>query len=101
MCVFQSALQSIQTGGVPVSGSQIRTGQSRRTEAGKHMCVCVCLCRGRTALAYAARHGLTPIVKLLVSKGADLLAVDNAGRVPRLIAHVHNHRDTSQVRVFT
>ncbi len=31
VCVLQSALQSIQTGDSPVSGSQIRTGQSRRT----------------------------------------------------------------------
>ncbi len=59
VCVFKSALQSIQTGDALVLGSQIRTGQSRGTEAGKHtgrqgkqvcVCVCVCVCAGSTQL---------------------------------------------------
>ncbi len=35
VCVIQLALQSIQTGDSPVSGSQVRTGQK--------VCVCVCV----------------------------------------------------------
>ncbi len=48
--MFQSALQSIQTGDAPVSGSQIRTDQS--------LCVCVCVCFNRPYRAY--RQGSRP-----------------------------------------
>ncbi len=34
VCVFQSALQSIQTGDSPVSGSQVSTEQNKKTQAG-------------------------------------------------------------------
>ncbi len=58
VCVFQAALQSIQTGDSPMSGSQVRTGQDRGDlQAGKQclcvfvcVCACVCVCVSPAAL---------------------------------------------------
>lgn len=53
--------------------------------------------RGRTPLAYAARLGRDRMVSVLASKGANLLAQDMHGRVPRQLAHLHRHTRTAQL----
>lgn len=53
--------------------------------------------RGRTALAWAAANGRTAMARALVALGADLLATDLHGRVPRCLAQLGHHGDTVQV----
>lgn len=55
------------------------------------------VCRGQTPLAWAAAHGLTQMVQLLVHMGADLLTTDLHGQVPRQLAYKNNHRATADV----
>lgn len=54
-------------------------------------------CRGRTPLAWAAAAGLASMVRLLVGLGADLLAADSSGMVPRQLAHAADQRSTAEL----
>jgi len=51
----------------------------------------------RTALMYAAREGWNDGVTFLVSRGADLDAMDSAGLTARRWAKQSNHPDTSEL----
>ena len=53
--------------------------------------------RGRTPLAAAAASGHTDMVRLLVARGADVLAPDIQGRVPGRLAYEANQRETALV----
>ena len=50
---------------------------------------------GNTPLLWAAAHGREEAVKWLVGKGANMLAVDRKGRLPRQTADEHGHHKTS------
>ena len=50
---------------------------------------------GMTPLLWAAAHGRSDAVRWLVSKGADMLATDRKGRLPRQTADAHGHGETS------
>ena len=52
---------------------------------------------GMTPLLWAAAHGRTETVTWLVEKGADILATDGKGRLPRQTADAHGHGETSEV----
>ncbi|KAL6754371.1 ankyrin repeat-containing domain protein [Haematococcus lacustris] len=53
--------------------------------------------KGRTVLAVAARRGLIRTVRHLAARGADLLAADLHGRVPRQLAALHGHTSAAQL----
>ena len=50
-----------------------------------------------TPLLWAAAHGRTETCRWLVAKGADILATDGKGRLPRQTADAHGHGETSEV----
>ena len=50
-----------------------------------------------TPLPWAAAHGRTETCRWLVAKGADILATDGKGRLPRQTADAHGHGETSEV----
>ena len=52
---------------------------------------------GATPLLWAAAHGKTETCRWLVDKGADILATDIKGRLPRQTADAHGHGETSEV----
>ncbi|KXZ50258.1 hypothetical protein GPECTOR_17g896 [Gonium pectorale] len=51
---------------------------------------------GRTPLGVAAELGDTPMCRHLVAAGANLLAADSHGRVPRRLAYEAQKRDTAE-----
>lgn len=54
-------------------------------------------CRGCTPLAVAAQTGNSKMVQTLVNRGANMLATDHKGRVPRQLAQAANHRCTAEL----
>eukprot|EP00752_Nemacystus_decipiens_P011995 g10634.t1 len=52
-------------------------------------------CSGSTPLHVAAQGGQPEMVQLLLLKGADKDAMDNAGRTPIFVAAVHDHEATA------
>jgi ankyrin repeat protein len=52
---------------------------------------------GLTPLLWCAAHGRTEAAKWCVANGADILATDSKGRLPRQIADARGHAETAAV----
>ena len=56
-----------------------------------------CSWRGYTALTYAAKNGMTAVVRLLLQHGADLTIARSDGKTALDLALEHNHPATAQI----
>lgn len=61
------------------------------------MCVFGSKCAsGRTPLHTAAAEGLLDCAEILVEAGADVMAMDNMGHTPLIMACVWSHREVGR-----
>ena len=51
---------------------------------------------GLTPLLWCAAHGRTEAARWCVANGADILAVDAKGRLPRQVADARGHAETAE-----
>lgn len=51
---------------------------------------------GRTPLHVAAAEGLLECVEILIQAGADVMALDNMGHTPLILACVWSHRNVGR-----